>query len=376
VHVVAVRYDAVEVGGLDHENGEHAHADDQSQAHLPPGAGRTDVGRDRLVKVGFGEVVSLLLGFTRRHGHRGTAYGTPGSETGEGGARPAVAATMVHNLGGEVMRVRTDDGVELAVEIDGSGPGLLLVHGHGGAKEDFSDHAERLARYHTVVTFDHRGHGASDHPSEPAAYSLARMRADTWAVADAVGLDRFRVLGHSMGGMVVRRMPLEQPERIEALMLMDTSAGPIPALIPELVEAAAYVGLTEGKDALKVLLDTAGALDTEAYQRLLVDRPGYREFQERKWADTSEVMWGTIACEIARQPDDLPLLRELTCPTLVIVGALDIAFVDGSYAMAQTIPRARLEVIEAAGHSPQFEAPEQWIDALERFLAGLPAPVA
>jgi 3-oxoadipate enol-lactonase len=87
-------------------------------------------------------------------------------------------------------------------------------------------------------------------------------------------------------------------------------------------------------------------------------------------------MWGTIACEIAHQPDDLPLLGELSCPTLVIVGALDVAFVDGSYAMAATIPGARLEVIEAAGHSPQFEAPEQWIDALERFLAGLPAPVA
>jgi pimeloyl-ACP methyl ester carboxylesterase len=274
------------------------------------------------------------------------------------------------------MRVRTDDGIELAVEIDGSGPGLLLVHGHGGAKEDFADHVERLARHHTVVTFDHRGHGSSDHPVEPASYSLARMRTDTWAVADAAGLDRFRVLGHSMGGMVVRRMPFEQPERIEALLLMDTSAGPIPALIPELVEAAAYVGLTEGKDALKALLDTAGTLDTEAYQRLLVDRPGYRDFQERKWADTSEVMWGTIACEIAHQPDDLPLLGELSCPTLVIVGALDVAFVDGSYAMAATIPGARLEVIEAAGHSPQFEAPEQWIDALERFLAGLPAPVA
>src|SRR5512132_2649682 len=110
------------------------------------------------------------------------------------------------------MWVTTDDGVELAVEVSGSGPGLLLVHGHGGAKEDFADHVERLARQHTVVTFDHRGHGKSGHPTDPPAYSLARMRADTWAVADAVGLERFRVLGHSMGGMVVRRMPFEQPE--------------------------------------------------------------------------------------------------------------------------------------------------------------------
>jgi 3-oxoadipate enol-lactonase len=274
------------------------------------------------------------------------------------------------------MRVRTDDGVELDVGIDGSGPGLLLVHGHGGAKEDFADHVERLAESHTVVTFDHRGHGSSDHPTDPCAYSLARMRADAWAVTDAVGLERFRVLGHSMGGMVVRRMPLEQPDRIEALLMMDTSAGPVPDLVPELVEIGAYVGLTEGKDALKVLLDSVGTLDTDAYQRLLADRPGYREFQDRKWADTSVVMWSTLACEIARQPDDLPILRELSCPTLVIVGELDVAFVGCSYALAETIPGARLEVIPEAGHSPQFEAPDRWIDVLERFLAGLPAPVS
>ncbi|MDQ1465976.1 MAG: 3-oxoadipate enol-lactonase, partial [Actinomycetota bacterium] len=242
------------------------------------------------------------------------------------------------------MRVRTDDGVELEVEIGGSGPGLLLVHGHGGAKEDFADHIERLAQRHTVVTFDQRGHGSSDHPSEPGAYSLARMRADAWAVADATGLDRLRVLGHSMGGMIVRRMPLEQPERVEALVLMDTSAGPVPDLVPELVEIAAYVGLTDGKDALKALIDSVGALDTAPYHRLLLERPGYQEFQDRKWADTSVVMWSTLAVEIARQPDDLPQLRAITCPTLVIVGELDLVFVPGSTLMAETIPDAQLEV--------------------------------
>jgi pimeloyl-ACP methyl ester carboxylesterase len=269
---------------------------------------------------------------------------------------------------GEPMRVRTDDGVELDVETDGSGPGLLLVHGHGGAKEDFADHIERFAQRHTVVTFDHRGHGSSDQPTDPAAYSLARMRADTWAVADAVGFDRFRVLGHSMGGMVVRRLPLEQPERIEALVLMDTSGGPVPDLVPALVEAAAYIGLAEGKDALKALLDSAGALATTADQRVLAERPGYREFQDRKWLDTSVVMWGTLACEIARQPDDLLILREVACPTLVIVGELDLPFVASSYALTDAIPGAHLEVIPEAGHSPQFENTDAWWAALSSFL--------
>src|SRR6476646_8745277 len=66
------------------------------------------------------------------------------------------------------MRITIDDGVGLAVEVDGEGPGLLLVHGFGGAKEDFADHVPRMARTHTVVIFDHRGHGASDKPTDPA----------------------------------------------------------------------------------------------------------------------------------------------------------------------------------------------------------------
>ena len=274
------------------------------------------------------------------------------------------------------MRVTTDDGVEIAVQVEGSGPGLLLLHGHGGAKEDFAEHVARLARAHTVVTFDHRGHGESGHPTDAESYSLARMRADTWAVADAVGFDRFRLLGHSMGGMVARRMPLERPERIDALVLMDTSPGPVPTLVPELVEMAAYIGLTDGKDALKALLDSAGALDTDAYRRMLVERPGYREFTERKWANTSVVMWSTLAVEIAHQPDDLPLLRDIACPALVIVGEQDEPFLDVSRAMATTIPGARLVVLAGGGHSPQFEAPAAWIEALEGFLAELPAPVA
>ena len=85
------------------------------------------------------------------------------------------------------MDITTDDGVRLAVEVDGHGPGLLLVHGFGGAKEDFTDHVPALARDHTVVVFDHRGHGASDKPDDRAAYSLERLAADVVQVADATG---------------------------------------------------------------------------------------------------------------------------------------------------------------------------------------------
>ena len=266
-----------------------------------------------------------------------------------------------------------DDGVGLAVEVAGQGPGLILVHGLGGAKEDFADHVPVLARDHTVVIFDHRGHGASDNPTDPAAYSLARMRADTLAVADAVGLEEFRLLGHSMGGMVARGIAINHTERVVALVMMDTSAGPIPGFDPSLMDIACDVALTEGKQALKDLLDLAGALDTPAYERTVAARPGYTEFEARKWAGMSEIMWGTIARELAYQPDDLPAMAELPLPVFVIVGDQDKPFVLASELMKAAIPSCEVATIANAGHSPQFENPHDWIAALSGFLAKLPA---
>ena len=72
------------------------------------------------------------------------------------------------------MRVTTDDGVGLATVAvgDPEAPGLLLLHGIGGAKEDFAHHLDALAARHRVVTFDHRGHGESDKPDDERAYFI------------------------------------------------------------------------------------------------------------------------------------------------------------------------------------------------------------
>ena len=267
-----------------------------------------------------------------------------------------------------------DDGVELAVEVAGSGPGLVLVHGFGGAKEDFTGHVDVLARTHTVVVFDHRGHGASDKPPDRSAYTLDRLVLDTLAVADGVGLEQFRLLGHSMGGMVARKVVLATPERVDALIMMDTTAGPIGDYPIELIELAANVAFDEGKDKLKELLDFAKVLETPAYEKSLVEVPGYQEFVDKKWADLSEIMWGALAIEIANQSDDLPaLVATLSCSVLILVGEQDDDLIPAAHAMANAITGSELIVIPDAGHSPQVEQPDAWIAAVTTFLASIPA---
>ncbi|MFO1538599.1 MAG: alpha/beta fold hydrolase [Actinomycetota bacterium] len=271
------------------------------------------------------------------------------------------------------MRVRVDDGVELAVTVHGAGPPLLCVHGFGGAKEDFADHLERLGTRARVVLVDLRGHGDSGGPADPAAYSLDRCAADLWAVADALGLGRVRLLGHSMGGMVVRRMAVTAPDRVDAVVFESTAAGPPRGLDPDLVDLGAALAL-EDFAALKAVLDEARVLGTPAYERLLADRPGFTDYVDAKWARLVPAMWSALAPAIAREPDATHEVRAIACPVLVIVGALDAVFLDASTAIAAAAPDARLAVVADAGHHPHFENPEAWFVALATFLDGLAEP--
>jgi pimeloyl-ACP methyl ester carboxylesterase len=272
------------------------------------------------------------------------------------------------------MRVTTDDGVELVTVAEGDpdAPGLLLLHGIGGAKEDFAHHLDTLSADHRVVTFDHRGHGASGHPDDAAAYSLDRMALDVACVADAHELHDLRILGHSMGGMVMRRFLLAQPDRASAVVFMDTSAGPPPGSDVELVAAASEVVRTGGFTALKVLADELDLLGSEAYRRVLAERPGFAEYAAYKWDAQSPVMWMTMMHEIVTQPDQLESLATLAVPTLCIVGEQDVMFMGPMDDIAAVVPGARSVVIPDAGHSPQWENPPAWQASMLEFLGPLP----
>ena len=265
------------------------------------------------------------------------------------------------------------DDVRLAIaEAGAGGRPVMLVHGFTGAKEDFTDFLEPLAErgWHAVAP-DLRGHGASDQPANEGSYSLAVMAADLLALADRLGWERFVLLGHSMGGMVAQHLLIAEPERVGALVLMDTTHGPVDWVEPDTAELAAAIVRQEGipalMEALKVLRDE-DPLMTPAFLRLLHERPGYSEFCDAKLLACSPVMWLAMAPALLTQLDRLDRLAEVDVPTLVIVGEQDTPFVAHGERMAKTIPGAQLAIIPNAGHSPQFENTDAWWGALSGFL--------
>jgi len=150
-------------------------------------------------------------------------------------------------------------------------------------------------------------------------------------------------------------------------VLMSTAAGPPVGIDPDLVDVGATLALDDW-DELTRMLDEVAPLKTPAYQRVIDERDGFADFIAWKWSRVAPPMWAALAPQIAREPVDVDRLRAVTCPTLVIVGDLDAAFYDGSLALAEAVPGSRLAVISDAGHHPQFEQPDAWLEAVTTFL--------
>ncbi|MCF4994855.1 alpha/beta fold hydrolase [Pseudomonas syringae] len=116
------------------------------------------------------------------------------------------------------------NGVDIAYRMGGSGPGLLLLHGHPQTHVIWHKVAEQLARYFTVVAADLRGYGDSSRPSADDRhinYSKREMARDNVELMKNLGLERFSVLAHDRGARVAHRLALDHPAVVQRMVLLD-----------------------------------------------------------------------------------------------------------------------------------------------------------
>lgn len=262
---------------------------------------------------------------------------------------------------------RTIRAGDLALAVLEAGPGgrpLLLLHGFTSAKEDFAWHLDELAAagWH-VVAPDLRGHGSSSKPDD--GYTFDHLAGDVLGLADALGWERFALLGHSMGGVVAQQVALRAQERLTALVLMDTTPGGIP-VDHDLARLGIEVARTDGLEVILAVTKENPPLETPAARRMKQTVDGWTEANDAKFLRCCPAMYASVLEAWLDLPDrDLAGVR---VPTLVLVGEQDEPFLAGSHAMARAIEGARIDVIVDAGHSPQVENPEAWRKALCSFL--------
>ena len=117
------------------------------------------------------------------------------------------------------------DGVKIYYEVHGSGPPLILTHGYSSTSAMWQGQIEALSKHHKLILWDMRGHGQSDYPDDPAAYSEALTVGDIAALLDKVGAGNAIVGGLSLGGYMSLAFNRTYPERVRALLIIDTGPG-------------------------------------------------------------------------------------------------------------------------------------------------------
>jgi pimeloyl-ACP methyl ester carboxylesterase len=250
------------------------------------------------------------------------------------------------------MPVLDRPGSSVHYQVSGSGsPAVLLSHGFAATSAMFAANVVAMAASHEVITWDLRGHGASDYPADPACYSPAEALGDMAALLTHCGWERAVLGGHSLGGYLSLDFALTNPDRVVALVLIDTGPG--------FRNDAARDGWNR----------RAGGTATRLAERGLSALGSSAELHANAHRDPTGLIQAARHMLTQRDSHVLEGLPRIAVPTLVIVGSDDEPFLAAADYMTAKIPLARKVVIPGAGHAPNVDEPELFDTAVHEFLA-------
>lgn len=267
--------------------------------------------------------------------------------------------------------------VHVRDEGDPDGMPIVLVHGSMGSLHMWDGWVRALGKRARLISFDLPGHGLTG-PWPRDEYTIDAYADFLEALVDALNLDRFVLVGHSMGGAVAWTFTATRPDRVSQLVLVDAAAypraaGDVPlptrlARLPLVGDIGIYFK-TDGlvrRSLLEVYGDPA-MVTPERLQRYseLQRFPGNRE--------------ATVQRARTQPPLDPTPLRRLDVPTLILWGGRDrwVPVAD-AFRLQDDIKGARLEIFEKLGHNPMEEDPAATATAVADFLqplAARPPPV-
>jgi len=260
------------------------------------------------------------------------------------------------------------DGVQVHYRDEGSGPVVLLLHGTSASLHTWDGWAAELTRHYRVVRLDLLGFGLTG-PSPARDYSIAAYVDFLDHARARLGLDSLLLAGNSLGGDIAWHYAIAHPDRVRALILVDSAGYPLtrsPAplafkiarwpLLPRLLTYLDPAALVE--NALRRCYGDPGRIQPGVLDRYLdlTLRPGNRvAFLDRMRT---------------RGPDDSALVKTVAQPTLILWGARD-RVIDASHAsrFARDIPGAQLVMYDDLGHIPMEEDPARTVRDVEAFLA-------
>lgn len=281
--------------------------------------------------------------------------------------------------------VIASDGAKLYAEIhepplreSDRGPGLplLLSCALNTTHENWRPQVEAFTRAGVrVILWDYRGHGSSESPNDPDAYSMSQVVDDLGRVLDwaAAGEPAVPAVlgGLSFGGLASLHFCLENPERVRALVLIDSGPGfkkpEAQARWEASVERTARFIETKGMSAF--VASRASLTAVGLRPELPAARAAARAIAAQNPAGLARFA-RRVAAPACPVIDDLPSIR---APSLVVVGEKDEAYLRAAEVLAARLPEAERVTIPRAGHVVNIEEPDAFNAEVIRFLEKLPA---
>lgn len=240
------------------------------------------------------------------------------------------------------------DGYRLHYEFEGKGDPVVLLHGvtQSGAEWQRAGWAASLAQKHRLILVDLLGHGASDCPHERAPYRIEARAARVVHLADALGFDRFSLMGFSLGGRVAYEIAVTDPERLSKLVVLGQHA-----LAPR-----------TQRTALERQIHGFRAGRLEAMERGL----GIRGPQRGAPVNDPEALALSLEALLEwRGAKDR--LANAHVPALIAVGEED-PFFEAAAGSARAMPCAQFLSCGSMGHVQSFYRPDGVVHAVSEFL--------
>ena len=260
--------------------------------------------------------------------------------------------------------VSATDGARIHYEVTGK-PGatpVLMIQGLGASKNAWNLQRIAMATRFRIISFDNRGAGRSDKPTEP--FTLEQMADDAIAVLDAAGIETAHVVGASMGGVISQIVAVKFPHRVRSLTLVCTACRNHPwrqELLQAWAKTAADKGMIEvGKEAAQWVMSP------RSFRRLV---PAFTWMGPLAALRPRHSFVSQIDAILNTREDLVDQLSTISAPTMVIVGNQDILTPRGdSEEIAERIPNAELVIISGAAHGLMMEHSSTFNRILIEFL--------
>jgi aminoacrylate hydrolase len=246
----------------------------------------------------------------------------------------------------------------------GEGPAFIFIPGLVGLYDAWAFQLEHFSKSYRCITFDHRGTGESDKPTEPGSYTTQAIADDVIALMDTLEIEKAHIVGTSTGGCILQNIILDYPDRVRACIFNNTWIAADEFITRVAITRKRIAESYGPEEYVKV-----SSMFTSGADQFRNNLPAVMELERRALKTVGSVEVLTARLDMMMAHDRSDELSSIDKPSLVI-GTVDDATIPYYFAedLKAVISGAELTLFEDGGHYSYRRHPEKWNTLVDAFL--------